>query len=138
MTEEKPQRCVRCSDVHRAHEGTEQGTLPQAVLGVGVSGKAAFLWASGSWSATWPGGLCEIVCFPVLNLNKVWGCPMKMQGKHKTDSSLPGAESLTGKRTPYFRASREKSKAFCPSELCYMMYTYKNSERSKMSKEKEL
>lgn len=75
MTVKKNHRGV-CPAVKytRTHEGTKQGTLPQAVLGVGVSEKADFLWAPGSWSATWPGGPCEIVCFPVLNLNKVWGC----------------------------------------------------------------
>lgn len=49
MTVKKNHRGV-CPAVKytRTHEGTKQGTLPQAVLGVGVSEKADFLWAPGS------------------------------------------------------------------------------------------
>ena len=69
----------------------------------GVLGKAAFLWASGSWSAVRLGGLCEagaLVCFPVwTSWIRCEAVLWKMQ--EKTDPRPPGAYNLIGKRTSY-------------------------------------
>ena len=81
----------------------EQGT--QAVLELGGLGEGCFSLASGSWSAAWLGGLCEVgvlVCFPVwTSWIRCEAVLWRMQEKHKTDPRPPGAYNLIGKRTSY-------------------------------------